>query len=326
MKLSIIVPVYNGENFIEDCINSISNQTYLPTHEIIIIDDGSTDSTPLIVKKMMEENVCINFYEQANQKQAVARNKGLSHASGEYILFVDADDTLDPNMLEHFFENNDNNLLSICSINKVYSDSSKSEHSLIFNQDRVDDQLIFSILTKNKELDVGLWNKLFVKRIIDLNGIKFNNENFFEDSLFVLEYLFAIKNERVTYIDVPLYNLYKRSDSTTTSFRQEIDELSEKYISKVQTILELNKVQDMKQLMVCLKVRTYVYVVHHHIKYDENWSAKKQTTFLLRNVPENKDNLDYLSKKYKYAFKLMIYFPNMYMKFYKWINKRRTKR
>ena len=98
-KISIIIPCYNTEEYIEECINSAINQTY-PNIEIIIVNDGSTDNTLLIVEKFNKiENVKI--ISQPNNGAAVARNTGLKYATGDYIQFLDADDVLDPNKIAH---------------------------------------------------------------------------------------------------------------------------------------------------------------------------------------------------------------------------------
>ena len=92
--ISVIIPVYNVENYIEKCLNSIVNQTY-NNLEIIIIDDGSTDNSIAIAEKIAENDKRIRIISQVNQGVSSARNLGLDNASGEYILFIDSDDWLD---------------------------------------------------------------------------------------------------------------------------------------------------------------------------------------------------------------------------------------
>lgn len=88
VKVSVIVTVYNGEKYLKQCLDSVCNQT-LRDIEIICVDDGSTDSSPLILKEYQQKDDRIQIYRQQNLYAGVARNTGKSHASGEYIIFWD---------------------------------------------------------------------------------------------------------------------------------------------------------------------------------------------------------------------------------------------
>ena len=97
--ITVIVPVYNTEKYIEKCIDSLKEQT-MNNIEIIVINDGSTDNTLKILKKLASGDNRIKIINQSNQKQGAARNRGLDLAKGEYIAFVDADDWIDLDYLE----------------------------------------------------------------------------------------------------------------------------------------------------------------------------------------------------------------------------------
>lgn len=97
--ISIITPMYNGEKFVEQTIESVLNQTYR-SWEMIIIDDGSKDNSPEIVKEYAKKDSRILFYSQSNKGSSAARNKGLAYAKGEYICFLDSDDLWDNEFLE----------------------------------------------------------------------------------------------------------------------------------------------------------------------------------------------------------------------------------
>ena len=100
VKISIIVPTYNGEQYILKCINSLLDQT-LKEIEIIVIDDGSTDNTKNLVLQIKDPRV--KYYYQKNQMQGAARNYGIKLAKGEYIAFVDDDDYVDSKMYEKMY-------------------------------------------------------------------------------------------------------------------------------------------------------------------------------------------------------------------------------
>lgn len=101
-KVSVIIPVYNTEPYLYECLNSIINQT-LKDIEIICVNDGSTDSSLNILEKYAEYDSRIVIFSQENKGQSVARNVGLSAASGEYVYFMDSDDVLSLNAMETLF-------------------------------------------------------------------------------------------------------------------------------------------------------------------------------------------------------------------------------
>ena len=101
-KVSIIVPIFNAEKYIEKCLNTLVNQT-LQDIEIICVNDGSTDHSMDPVKKLAAEDTRIKIIEQAHQKQGAARNNGMKIASGEYLGFVDADDWVDVDFFEKLY-------------------------------------------------------------------------------------------------------------------------------------------------------------------------------------------------------------------------------
>ena len=97
VKVSIIVPVYNVQNYLEQCISSICNQTY-KNLEIILVNDGSTDNSGIICEKFAKSDSRIKLIAQENQGLTRARKAGVGQANGEYIGFIDSDDWIDPDM------------------------------------------------------------------------------------------------------------------------------------------------------------------------------------------------------------------------------------
>ncbi len=102
-KISVIVPIYNAENCLDDCLETLTGQTY-ENLEILLIDDGSKDNSAAVCRLWCEKDQRIRLLQQENQGVSAARNRGLDQASGEYIAFVDADDWIAPDMLERQME------------------------------------------------------------------------------------------------------------------------------------------------------------------------------------------------------------------------------
>lgn len=101
MKVSVIIPVYNVEKYLESCLESIKSQTFTD-YELILINDGSTDESVAIMRRYAKTDARIRIISQSNRGVSAARNLGLSVAEGDYVLFVDSDDTILPDALEHY--------------------------------------------------------------------------------------------------------------------------------------------------------------------------------------------------------------------------------
>ena len=102
MKVSVIIPVYNTEKYLAECLDSILNQT-LDSYEIIIVNDGSTDGSLQLINQYAKRYSNISVINQNNQKQGAARNAGLKVANGEYVCFIDSDDMLEKNALDYCY-------------------------------------------------------------------------------------------------------------------------------------------------------------------------------------------------------------------------------
>ena len=101
--ISVIIPVYNVENYLEECLNSVQHQTYTNI-EVILVNDGSTDNSKMICERYCQEDRRFHLISQTNQGQSVARNVGVSASTGEYIAFVDSDDVIKANYLEELMK------------------------------------------------------------------------------------------------------------------------------------------------------------------------------------------------------------------------------
>lgn len=183
--LSIIIPVYNGEKYLEDCLNSLIFQI-IDNIEIIIINDGSTDNSKQIIEKHVSKNVF--HFEQSNKGVSVARNYGIQMARGKYIYFCDSDDIVDCNFIKQLNELK-NIEFDVCGfkyntfINKYENTNFSKEYKFV---NKVD--FIKKVITDYDTLGY-LWNKIFKLSIIKNNQIRFDETiRVREDELFVLQY------------------------------------------------------------------------------------------------------------------------------------------
>ena len=122
-KVSVIIPAYNVERFISECVESVMGQTY-ENIEIIVVDDGSSDRTLDICKELSEKDERIKLVNGGHGGVSRARNAALDHATGDYIMSVDSDDTISPKMFESLFKNLSENSadIAVCDYEMVYAD------------------------------------------------------------------------------------------------------------------------------------------------------------------------------------------------------------
>lgn len=209
IKFSIIIPVYNGESFLENCISSIMQQTISKENfEILIIDDHSNDSSYELVQSYSHKYPKNIFYYQTekNMGPGIARNIGIENAKGEWILFLDCDDTLTPNALQSLFEKVTTENLDILAFNWTYCKNSTIE--TLKNQGRNDSNSFL----KNKDnfikdylalyMDGSVIYVLFKRKLIETFNIKFR-EGYHEDVDFLFQAYFNARF--IKYLDLPIY-------------------------------------------------------------------------------------------------------------------------
>lgn len=199
-KLSIIVPVYNGEKHLMQCLDSIINQT-LKEIQIIIINDGSTDSSKEIISDYASKDARILFIESANEGVSAARNKGIEKATGKYVGFVDADDYIDETMYQQLFDIAEEKDASMVICNAmVVTNKVESEKRLQLKNDciLVSDKSSLVLDFLSFKYDSANWNKIYALQLIIDHHLRFDkNLAIWEDLLFNLQFI-AYVNKMVT--------------------------------------------------------------------------------------------------------------------------------
>jgi len=194
--LSVIIPVYNVEKYLTECLTSVVNQTFKDI-EIIIINDGSSDNSQGIINKFISKDKRIVCIKQVNQGISSARNAGLKIARGDYITFLDSDDCINENMYEKMIYNIEKEAADVvaCGVYDFYKDKSvpslelKAEVIRNINNNK-DEFFMFHVL---KEGNV-VWNKIYKNKIIKDNEILFTDRKnvLQEDFLFNFKYYLAV--------------------------------------------------------------------------------------------------------------------------------------
>lgn len=205
--ISVIVPVYNVEKHLRDCLDCICNQTYRNL-EILLIDDGSTDSSGLLCDEYAKDDKRIKVFHQSNEGLSSARNKGLDNMNGSFVVFMDSDDLIAYNMIERLYTLlcDTNCDISCCGFQSIYGNEKKRK--TIFKTVRV--------LSGNQKYDelyynwrtVVQWNKLFRKKIFD--DLRFPVGKYHEDE-FVIHREFNIA-DKIVFTNEILYYYYQNDD------------------------------------------------------------------------------------------------------------------
>lgn len=203
--ISIIIPAYNVEQYLTDCLSSIEQQTY-QNFEVILIDDGSIDSTGAMCDTVATKDDRFKVIHQKNQGVSVARNKGIEKARGEYIAFIDSDDKITPEYLSSFSLKNDIEIQG----HVIYENN--IQRSVIYSKRKVQKDVakVFCLGPFNS----AVWGKIFKTSIIKDNKIVFPvNLCFSEDTIFLLQYIKHCKTLAV--FDAAEYIYIKHSGSLT---------------------------------------------------------------------------------------------------------------
>lgn len=217
--VSVIIPVYKVEKYLNKCIDSVLAQTYRD-FELILVDDGSPDNCPKICDEYALKDNRIKVIHKENGGLSSARNAGIKVASGNYISFIDSDDTVRENFLERLvngIENNDADL-SATKLKKVFEDSNLNANQNFSNETEIVTDKRFDYALTEEKYAGFVTAMLFKRQIIANNNLLFDEEIFHgEDLPFTLEYLTHCK--RVCFIDVGLYLYLIRGNSITTSVK-----------------------------------------------------------------------------------------------------------
>lgn len=230
--VSIIIPVYNVENYLQRCVDAVLQQTYREL-EIILVNDGSTDRSGDICDYYAKEDARIKVIHQANAGQSVARNAALKAVNGKYICFIDSDDYVSLNYIETLYRwlTGSDADISICEYVKFTGELADAADIPAESKERVqynNVQLIKNMHTVADELYVVMWGKLFKRELLE--GIRFPEGRICED-LAVLYRIFD-RAERAVYVNKTMY-YYFRNNTGSSTFK-----INDKFYQDVYLALE----------------------------------------------------------------------------------------
>ena len=215
-RLSIVIPVYNVEDYLPRCLDSILSQKF-SAFEVILVDDGSKDSSSEICDEYSAKDSRFRTLHKKNGGVSAARNSGLHLAKGEYVMFVDSDDALAPDSLSKMFEMTDNGTVDLVVggfnsyLDTTLTDVYGPDSSGVYKKERIY-AFFDNAMNECGELFRGPWAKMYRRSIIAENSISFNESLCYaEDKLFVYSYLSHIDSAAI--VQYPVYEYYRRSGS-----------------------------------------------------------------------------------------------------------------
>lgn len=242
VKITIIVPVYNAEEYLDRCMNSILDQEF-SSYEVILVDDGSTDASGLICDRYSGTDPRFITVHQKNSGVSAARNAGLNLAQGEYVMFLDSDDALLPYALDELMSNSNDEDVIIGGygvfIENVPKKEIKPKATVSYKGSQYPHFFQDNILRNCEMLD-SPWAKLFKRKVI--GKTRFSEQlNYAEDKLFVFEVL--AKSSSVMTVSSAVYGYYLRagslgSDISSDAHLLKIRAFIPKYMSLIETLCQ----------------------------------------------------------------------------------------
>lgn len=291
--ISIIMSVYNVEKYLDECLQSIFNQTYKDI-ELIIINDGSTDGSLDIINKYRKKYSNIVYIEQENKGLSEARNLGLSIAKGDYILYIDSDDYIDSNMLQLMIDKikEDDSELVIIGHREFYDDIKGKDLDIILD---VDDKKVYTgIEVANMMLDCKImgvaWNKLY-------KASKLKEENFyFESGRYTQDWYPTFKHisnlSKISFVNKPLYKYRLRSTSTTSKKNEKRLEDYTYAVSNIINYVENSNINFDKNSLTRFKVITFNRIIS--LYYSVNIQKQSSIYKSFKNSNYNKFDMNIL--------------------------------
>lgn len=238
MSISVIVPIYNVENYLKECLESLVNQNF-NNYEVILVNDGSTDNSKIIAEEYAENYNHVKLINTSNNGLSAARNVGINNSTGKYLVFVDSDDYVDNMYLNDLYEDitKNNNDISICSYEQVYDDANRNTIEVM----KIKEDVQYSNIEVLKiilegEIQCYAWNKIYKSELFKKNNIEYPLGKLFEDIFTLI--LLITKSNNISFINKPLYKYRIRNGSITNKKSE-------------QAVMDINYAIDQVNKLIC---------------------------------------------------------------------------
>ena len=311
--ISVIVPVYNVENYIRECLDSILAQTFID-FELILVNDGSTDHSGRICEEYKEKDSRIKVFHKENGGLSSARNKGIEEAKGEFICFVDSDDTIRGDYLEILYNtiSADGSDLAICDIDAPRLSGAElcQKHHVKISSEEAR-KWLYDDRTREYVLMVVAWNKMYSAKIF--KNIRYPNGRLHEDEFLIGPVLY--KCDYISFTPEELY-FYRENEAGITSDAKKMDVRHLDAVDALSERVELAISQGDKEFaLVTLKNSLYKCARFYREAGElSSRKMKKASRDKYKEVYFRYNNILGLKQKLKYA--LFFGFPRRFIKIY----------
>ncbi len=304
-NISVLIPVYNVENYVEECLKSVFNNKLITKAEVIIVNDGSSDNSMQVISRILTEypeykKITRVINNPGNQGIAYTRQRLIEEASGTYIIFIDSDDTVDSTFLEKLYnkaKEKDADIVQ-CNYKRISSDNSEDIGILTMDNDPYNNIL----LKLDNKIPSFLCTRLIKRQLITENNIKYEDMDLIYGEDEFLLYRLLCHAKFIDFVDEPLYHYIWHKSSVTSSIvtkrlalsKIKVMNYSEEYILKYYSSEEI------KDYLLKRKLFTKIYLIfrsgiHHQKEYRKLWNEtdaiinKSNVPFykkvVLKNVP-----------------------------------------
>ena len=303
-KISVILPIYNVEPYLEECLDSLLDQTMIDDIEVIMVDDGSLDDSRYTIERYALDYDNFHAYHKENEGSGIARNYGLERANGEYIHFCDPDDYIKPDFYERIYEF----AKSSPNADFVFVNSSRFGNWHIWEGilykttfENIEGPIDSANIRENTNLvwDTGVWNKLIKKEFLMEKNIRFPNENIVSQDLVFTIKLHCLANEIAANPNIYYYWRARQSKDSVTQQKGKIKSFTDR-LRVIELIREFFKENNIEEEILNAE---YDKWLNHDLKdyikrikeYPEEYHKEKlsEVKKLLKDVPESiKENLN----------------------------------
>lgn len=249
-SISVIVPVYQAENYLEKCVESVTRQTF-SDWELLLVDDGCTDDSPAICDRCAAEDSRIRvFHRKKNAGVSEARNLGLREAKGDYIAFLDVDDRFEFRALETLWSLREQSWADTvgCAHLNLAPGGAKAVELLLpageYDQQGIREQIVYPLLGERLRQPVFngfIWRYLFSAEILRSARITFEGA-YLEDELFLMEYFCTAKKLAVT--EEPLYRYFLNPSSATHRYMKDFQKVFDRFMARKEALVKKYALED----------------------------------------------------------------------------------
>lgn len=316
-KISVVVPIYNVEQYLVRCIESILQQTY-PYLEIILVDDGSSDHSGEICDQYKQKDARIQVIHKQNGGLSDARNAGIKLATGKYIGFVDSDDYIHPKMYEVLLATMQQKQvdIAICNYQKINEQGIQESKEIQETIELFDATQAINLLFSDNEISNYAWNKLYKKELFE--GVQYPFGKKMED--IGTTYRLFMKANQLAYTNYIGYYYYQRSDSilksVDTQFIKDFREMiNVRYNDIMGSNLGLKEQADVNRLTFI----KYYFMHIAKIKQKELAQAPEflqEYQFFKKNYPNYRKKMNHKNLRERILNELFYYYLPLYMKIY----------